>query len=117
MAPLTDALTLRAYANALANWRFEGYVVWTGVALRWVRRELEGHTMQSIARAMHEYVARGGVIDQVVETRAGWAEHRYHYDLRLEFEGRPIYVETRLLFEDPNDPDDPRIHVVNIHDQ
>jgi len=65
---------------------------------------------------MYEYIAGGGTIDQVVETRPEWSKHEFHYDLRFEMEEQPIYVETRLLFDDPSGPDDPRIHVVNIHE-
>jgi hypothetical protein len=31
-------------------------------------------------------------------------------------DGRRLYVETRLIYSDPADPDDPRILIANIHD-
>ena len=39
MAMLVDPVRLSAYRNALANWRFEGYVQWKEVARDWVRHE------------------------------------------------------------------------------
>jgi hypothetical protein len=62
---------------------------------------------------MFRFFASGGEIDQVRETRPQWSEHRFHYDFCLEAGGRLLYIET-ILVED--DPDDPTIHVVNIHD-
>jgi len=118
MAPLTDPILLQAYKNALANHRFEGYVIWTEVALCWVRRELDGDTSNSIAALMYEFVASGGEIDQVVETRPEWRHlYDFHYDLRFSIHGREVYIETRLDFDDPGDPDDPVVLVANIHDK
>jgi len=116
MAPLTDQTLLTAYTNALANRRFEGYVVWTEVAQRWVRRELAGLTTAEVAERIWDYVDAGGEIDQVVERREEWSHHDYHYDLRLTIGRRKVYIETRLSFDDPLDPDDPLILVANIHD-
>jgi hypothetical protein len=39
----------------------------------------------------------------------------WRYDLRLNVKGHLVYVETRLQYRDPTDPDDPIIQVVNIH--
>ena len=116
MAPLTDPIRLAAYRNALANWRFRGYILWTEPAERWIRRELSNLTTQEFGRLMHEHVLAGGIIDAVVEKRPEWAEHQFHYDLRLEIEDRDVYIETRLIVSDPDDPDDPIIHVVSVHD-
>lgn len=60
-------------------------------------------------------MAAGGEIDQVVETRPQWNFWSHHYDLRLTINGRLVYVETRLKYNNPADPDDPVIFVVNIH--
>ena len=117
MAPLTDPTLLRAYQNALRNHRFEGYVNWTEVAAQWVRRELERLTTTRVAELMHDFVMSGGEIDQVRETRPEWSEHEYHYDLRFQIAGRRVYLETRLLFDDPTDPDDPVILVANMKDE
>ena len=54
-----------------------------------------------------------GGIGQVRETRPQWSEHPFHYDFRTNMDGRLLYIET-ILVED--DPDDPAIHVVSIHD-
>ena len=45
-----------------------------------------------------------------------YTSFEFHYDLRVLIGGRLIYFETVLLCIDPNNPDDPRIEVVNIHD-
>ncbi len=116
MAPLTDPVRLNAYRNALRNWKYTGFVTWKEEAARWVRRELEGSPIKEIARLMHEYVEGGGEIDEQRETRE-WLEGEYHYDLRFPIGGRWIYIETLLSFEDPEDPDDPTICVVSIHDK
>lgn len=116
MAPLTDPALLAAYGSALANYKYEGYVEWMELARNWVRRELEGYTPRAVAELMYRYVASGGDIDQVRERRPEWREHEFHYDLRLDIAGRRVYVETRLLYDDLTDPDDPVIQVVSIHD-
>ena len=47
---------------------------------------------------------------------AEWSgDHEFHYDLRPVVQGCQLYVETRLIYTDPEDPDDPLIHIVNIH--
>ncbi len=116
MAPLTDPTLLTAYKNSLENdRRFDGYVEWTEVAQSWVGRELDGVTPDGVIDLIYDYVISGGQIDQVRERRPEWYQHEYHYDLRIEMDGRKLYVETRLMFEDPSDPDDPRILVANVH--
>lgn len=117
MAPLTDPVRLKAYRNALANWKYEGYVRWKEVPACWVRREFAGWTQKAIAEQMYLYVAAGGEIDEQPETREDWLESKFHYDLRIQIGGRRIYIETLLFYHDPDDPDDPTIHVVNVHDQ
>jgi hypothetical protein len=116
MAKLSDPIILRCYLNALANWRFTNYVRFTRVAYEWLRSELEGFTAKAFAEMLFDFVNSGGEIDQVVEKRADWSMHDYHYDLRPVINGRRLYVETRLIYSDPADPDDPRILIVNIHD-
>ena len=85
MAPLTDPERLRAYKNALDNWAYSGYVRFqlTEQSRHWVRETL-GIALNDIGRLMHEYVAAGGEIDEVRETRPEWcSEHKFHYDLRF----------------------------------
>jgi hypothetical protein len=113
MVPLTDPNILAKFARALEQWRFTGYVTWKAIARQWIEGNLEGWTTCAVAEEMFCHFDAGGRVDQVRETRPEWSEHRYHYDFRLQFGDRLIYVET-LLVED--DPDDPTVHVVSIHD-
>jgi hypothetical protein len=62
---------------------------------------------------MFSWFQAGGEIDQVPETRPEWNEQRYHYDFRIQIGDRLIYIETILVEDDPNDP---TVHVVSIHD-
>jgi hypothetical protein len=108
---------LAAYRNALANAvRFEGHLVLAELADRWMRRKLGDLTTKGLAALMHEFVFEAGEIDEVAETRPEWSEYQYHYDLRLNLSGRLTYIETRLICGNPDDPDAPWIHVVNVHD-
>jgi hypothetical protein len=91
-------------------------VVWTELAQHWVRRELDGLTPSAVANLMYDHVIGGGQIDQVPEHRPEWSQYEYHYDLRFVILGRRVYIETRLLFDDPTDRDDPVVVVGNIHD-
>ena len=116
MAPLKDAQLYAAYRNALKNRGFVGYVNWTEVALRWIRGALDCPTADEIGEAMYEHVSAGGEIDQVPERRPEWVEHDFHYDLRIGIGGRRLYIESRLMFDDPADPDDPTILIANVHD-
>ncbi len=116
MAPLTNTELLTCYNNALANWRYDGFIVFTELAQEWVRLNLPNFTAREIGRLMQAYVAGGGEIDRQKETRPEWTIHEYHYDLRIPVEGRKVYIETRLFYDAPEDPDDPVIHVVSIHD-
>jgi hypothetical protein len=117
MPPLTDPERLACYLNALANWRYEGFITFSPLALDWLRREYPDYLPRDVAELLFDHVAAGGVIDEQPETRERWRDlHEYHYDLRVPVLGRRIYFETRLSYRDPNDPDDPIIDVVNIHD-
>ena len=117
MAPLTDPDRLKAYKDALSNWGFEGCIQFelTEAAHRWLKRELGNIRRKEIGRLMYEYVEAGGEIDEVVETRPVWSEHDYHYDLRFSIQDKPLYIETRLNYELPFEPDQSTILVVNIH--
>jgi hypothetical protein len=66
---------------------------------------------------MYEFVAAGGEIDEIKETRPEWAEHEFHHDLRLTIQGKAVYIETRLHFREPLKPDESSILVVNIHER
>lgn len=62
---------------------------------------------------MFRHVNAGGEIDEVKESRPEWSDRWFHYDFRIPIEGRLLYIEM-ILIED--DPDDPTVHVVSIHD-
>jgi hypothetical protein len=113
MPPLQDPVILAQYRGALANWHVTGYVDWKEVARNWVREQLSGQDPRRIAKLMCEHVQAGGTVDQVPETRPEWNDRPFHYDLRIAVAGRLIYVETILIDDDPTDP---VIRVVSIHD-
>jgi hypothetical protein len=118
MPPLTDPERSRCYLNALANWRYDGFIVFGKDADRWFRAELPDHSHRELARLLYEHVKANGCtcVDEQVETREEWRIHAFHHDIRLRVAGRLIYFETRLIYRDPDDPDDPLIQVVNAHD-
>ena len=62
---------------------------------------------------MNDFCRTGGVIDQVPERRPEYANWPYHYDFRLQLAGKRIYIETILQDDDPKDP---TIRIVSIHD-
>jgi hypothetical protein len=117
MPLLTDPEKLTCYKNALANWRYDGFMTFTKDAMRWLHQKMPSWSTREIAKLLYEYVAAGGEIDQQPETRDYWKTlHDYHYDVRVLIAGQLIYFETRLSYRDPSDPDDPLIDVVNIHE-
>ena len=113
MARLQDPVVLAQYRSALANWHFTGYVDWKETARNWVRDQLGENEPRQIARLMFEHVEAGGEIDQVAEQRPEWNDRPFHYDLRISVGGRLLYIETILLDDDPGDP---VLRVVSIHD-
>ncbi|MEX2118962.1 MAG: hypothetical protein WD847_05065 [Pirellulales bacterium] len=120
MAPLTDPDRLRAYSDALGNWNFAGYIQFelTASAYGWIRRELDNVPTKEIGRLMHEFVAAGGEIDEVCETRPEWSsQYKFHHDLLIPIEGKLVYIETRLNYRLPIVPDESWIQVVNVHGQ
>ena len=65
---------------------------------------------------MQQHVAAGSEIDEVIETRRPWSdEHDFHYDIRVEIHGTPVYIEIRLNYRIPLVPDESWILVVNVH--
>ena len=113
MAQLTDGIILAKFRQALSHWQFTGYVTWKSIARQWVERNLDGWTTRAVAEEMSRFLDSGGAISQVAETRSEWSQWRFHYDFRMEVGGRLLYIET-VLVED--DPDDPIVHVVSVHD-
>jgi hypothetical protein len=119
MPPLNDPERSRCYLNALANWQFRGFIVFLQEAVRWIRIELSEYSEKELGRLLHEHVKANGCacVDEQVETREGWRNlHAFHHDIRMRVAGRLIYFETRLIYRDADDPDDPVIQVVNVHD-
>jgi hypothetical protein len=113
MPPLTDPIILAQFQAVLANWRYTDYVRAKPTALDWIANNLHGVSLKDVARAMNDFCLSGGVIDQVPERRPEWTDRPYHYDFRIELSGRKIYIETILLDDDPTDP---TIRIVSIHD-
>jgi hypothetical protein len=113
MPPLTDPQILASIIQVLRNWHVTDYVTWKDVARDWVGQHLELMSPRDIARTLHEHVEKGGVIDQVRERRPEWSDRDFHYDFRVSISERIIYVETILVDDDPTDP---TIHIVSIHD-
>ena len=113
MPPLTDPTILAQLRMVLTEWNCTGYVTAKELARHWIASDLGGLHLKDIAKVMYDFVAAGGVIDQVRETRPEWNIWPFHYDFRLTLAGREIYIETILQDDDPNDP---TIEIVSIHD-
>ncbi len=113
MPRLTDPVILAQFRTVLANWNFTGYVTAKDSALDWIKANLVGLTIKNLANAMNFHLAAGGSIDQVRENREEWSNWPFHYDFRIPLGGRHVYIETILQDDDPNDP---TIHIVSIHD-
>ena len=97
----------------LANWKYTNYVTAKPIVLDWIADNLQGWTLKDVAKAMNDYYVGGGVPDQVKETRPEHSVWPYHYDFRLQLGTKEVYIET-ILHDD--DPADPTIHVVSMHD-
>jgi hypothetical protein len=101
----------------LARWRSSSRIAkepcWPAVARNWIASNLGGLDLKAVAKAMHDLMVAGGVPDQVNETRPEWSIWPFHYDFRFTLGGKQLYIET-ILQDD--DPDDPTIQIVSIHD-
>ena len=115
----SQELTLVRKAFALARGA-SGYVEWCDDRAVAVAREkladLNGLTPEAVRTRAIDYVNDGGAIIPVVETRPEWSDFRYYYKVILPVEDFPrgVFVETRLIDEDPNDP---VVHIVSAHRQ
>ena len=107
---------LRCYRNAFRNWKYQGYVEFKRRALEGMKGKISGRGVLEIRRLLFEFVNGGGKIDEQVETRPEYLGDEFHYDLRVKIDDRLLYFETILRSDNPDDPDDPRIEVVNVHD-
>jgi hypothetical protein len=104
MPPLEDPDLLKVFKAILSNWYVTDYVTAKDEALDWAGKNLSGFTLKSLAKLLNEHVSVGGEIDQVRETRPEWNDWPYHYDFRLSWAGRLLYIETILVDDDPSDP-------------
>jgi hypothetical protein len=110
--------TLRNEAERLTKYpgRDSLYVLFKKLSQEWLRRELAEYSLREIVRLLHQYLEAGGEPDEVKETRADYLHKEFHYDIRVPIGGRPVYFETTLSCEDPDDPDSFTIEVVNAKD-
>ncbi|HUY32038.1 MAG TPA: hypothetical protein VMV69_04595 [Pirellulales bacterium] len=72
----------------------------------------QGKLVRNRSTSIEDHVAGGATLDQVREGRENWLDFEFHFDLRLEIEGKRIYFETVLVRADPRDP---LIEIVNVH--
>jgi hypothetical protein len=118
VAALSDPARLALYKLALSDWQCTGRILFKPAAWNWIRKELRrNRTKKNISMILWNYVRSGGKIDEVVETRKLEVDDHlirdYHYDLYVEIDGRMVYFETVLIDDDPTDPE---IWVVSVHD-
>ena len=113
MARLADPDLLKCFQAILSNWSVTDYVTAKEEALHWAGKNLPGFTLKLFAKLMYEHVQAGGEIDQVRETRPEWNDWPFHYDFRLAWAGRALYIETILVDDDPADP---YLRIVRIKD-
>ena len=87
-----------------------GYVEWDSdqemIAARRAEADLNGLTPKAIRQMTIDFVQDGGHIDQRVETRENHLDFAFYYRVILLAEGFPrgIFVELRLVDDDPEDP-------------
>src|SRR5262245_37450797 len=113
MPPLADPRLLDCFKVILSNWNVTDYVTAKELALEWAGKNLKGFTLKALAKVLHDHVQAGGEIDQIREARPEYNDRDYHYDLRVFWAGRRIYIETILVDDDPTDL---TLHIVSIHD-
>ena len=113
MPPLVDPQILGMIRAVLSNWHVTDYVTAKEEAQAWAGKNLAHFSLKGLAKLMHEHVAKGGKVDQVRETRPEWNDRDYHYDFRLSWAGRRLYIEAILVDDDPTDP---TLHLVRIKD-
>src|SRR5262245_26735498 len=101
MAPLADPQLLACFKAVLSNWHVTDYVTAKDEALEWAGKNLPGFQLQVLAKLPHDHVEAGGEVDQVRERRPEYNDRDYHYDFRLPWAGRRLYIETILVDDDP----------------
>ena len=113
MPALTDPAILAAFHAALSNWNVTDYVTEKDTAMEWRAKAMPNVPLKAVAKRMYDHLQAGGTIDQTRETRPEWNDRPFHYDFRLVIDGRPVYIETILVDDDPTDP---TVHIVSMHD-
>lgn len=70
--------------------------------------------IRGLVTFMYEHLKNGGVIERVDEERDNWRHlWKFHFDLRSEFGGKAIFVETRFVNEE--ELDNREVIVVSVH--
>ena len=113
MPPLTDPAILAFFHSALSNWNVTDYVTEKDLVMEWRAKNLPRVALKAVAKLMFDHLQAGGVIDQTPETRPEWNDRPFHYDFRILVGGRRVYIETVLVDDDPTDP---FVHIVSMHD-
>lgn len=113
MAPLADPQLLDCFKAILADWCVTDAVTIKKSAEDWAGANLKAFKLKTLARLMHDHVQAGGDIDQIRETRPDWNDRDYHFDFRLCWAGRPLYIETVLVDDNPRNP---FLFIVSLHD-
>ena len=113
MPRLEDPDLLDCFRAILSNWHVTDYVTAKNEALEWAGKNLPRFTLKSLAKLMNDHVLAGGAIDQVRETRPEWDDWPFHYDFRLSWADRRLYIETVLVDDHPSGP---YLRIVRIKD-
>ncbi len=108
------SLVIKALNSGLSN-----CVEWDERAATHVRNDpkMQGWTPETVRRELLAFIATGGEVIQVDQTRDYWKdrfEHWYKAVLTLPGFGRGLFVEIRLVDEDEEVP---IVHLVNAHPQ
>src|SRR5437764_417550 len=94
MPPLTDPVILGQFRAVLTNCKYTGYVTAKDVALEWIANKLGGLKLKDVAKAMHDFLQGGGVIDQIPETPPEWSFWPCHYDFRFAIGVRNVPLDS-----------------------
>jgi hypothetical protein len=114
-----SALVVKAFRMALgARSYVTGYVEWDEREADHARRNLAGLglTPEAVREMAIDFVQGGGSISQHEETRANHADFEFYYKIILPVDAFSpgVFVEMRLIDEDP---DNPAVLIVGAHRQ
>ncbi len=79
-------------------------------------KELQGLTPEGIKAELLAFIAGGGSIQQVAETRPEYSHYDYYYKAIVPVSGFPRGLFVEMILSD-DDPDVPRVSLVNAHPQ